>query len=298
MAFAQFNNQVAQKGFLGGVVFSMEDMPSSSDDPLADDADDLIEEWQDRIDAQLTGAQAGYAPIVMTNLKKLESVSPLGKYEAGFREFRLDVARKTSNILGVPSEKIGISRSETLQYIPSLIEDSINMSFDKSIYYLVNYVDEVLNEYLIEGCLGISDMKVEASGRFGSLTKNAAEAIKILAEAGPIITVNQALEIFLGLDPLPPDNPRGHFVLNNTKPQVLSEGQSVVENISDETVAAMNFYKSAGKVMPWDEFFKFANEHKEKLSGMGDKTYASDEELVCIGRIKGGKEKYLMEYTK
>lgn len=222
MAATAFNNQVFQKAGLMGIIVSVE--APEDDDPFDDASLDAVDDLQERLDTQFSGAKAGQSTIVASNIKDVYNVNPVGKLDSSFKTLSYETAKTIATCLGVPPERIAVSRSETLQYIPSLVEDSVNTAFDKALNHLVSYVDEFINEKIIKGRLGITDVRIQAGGRYGALTKNAAETIKALAEAGPIITVNDALDKVLGWEPLPPDNPRGQKVLDNTatrKPETI-----------------------------------------------------------------------------
>jgi hypothetical protein len=212
LAASNFNNLVFQKGGLLGIILSID--PPISD--LDDDPEEIVEELQDRIDAQYSGMQSGQSVLVASHLKNVYNVSPVGKLDSSFSSQRQETAKTIANCLGVPPEKIAVNRSDNLQYVPAFVEHSINSAFDKEITALTTLVDDFINEKIIKGIFKITDARIEAGGRFGSLTKTAAETVKILADAGPLLTVNQALEWILGFEPVSPDNERGQIVLDNS----------------------------------------------------------------------------------
>lgn len=271
---AAFNNQVFKKGGLMGIIISIE--PPNVGDPMADDPEDLVEQLQDRIDAQFSGARTGQSVMVGTDIKNVFNVSPIGKMDSSFQSLRMETAKTVATCLGVPPEKIAVSRSSTLQYIPSLVEDSVNASFDKTIYTLVEKVDDIINEKILKEFLGIKDVIIEAGGRYGALTKNAAETLKTLAEAGPIITVNEGLERILGWESLPPDNPRGQWVLDNTKGRMEGLNSSEIP-------------RYPGLVDPEKPNFDIM---KNMGNAFINNTFADDEETVHYAVVKNGKISY------
>jgi hypothetical protein len=140
-------------------------------------------------------------------------------------------------------------------------------------------VDEFINERILRDILGITDVRIVASGRYGALTKNAADTIKTLADAGPLITVNEALERILGWDVLPADNPRGNLVLDNTINREL------------ETNPHLNFDKGVTS----DGFLKgLVNGGFERK----DITHAADDEICDVAIIKKGVIAYYVENWK
>lgn len=308
IALKNFNREVLEKGFMGSVIFSME--PPELSDGLEDDMDEIVEEWQDRIDAELSGAKAAGSGLVLTNLKEVKNVSPIGSFEGNFIDLSKDKSKIICMCMGIPSEKLGIARSENQQYVATLVEYGVNASFDKSIYYVVNYVDEFLNDVFMTEIQGIKDIAVEAGGRFGSLTKTAAEVIKILAEAGPLITVNQALEIVLGWEQLPPDNPRGNYVLDNSKnrDEKSLPGQFDKEKPELDLIpftgssAGYKGMDSPPVNMSWDDFFKLANDYKASTAtvySQGEKevTRSEDNEPATKLVFKKGRERLFYEVS-
>lgn len=274
MAASAFNNQVFQKGGLLGIILSIK-VPESSD-PFSDEELDIVDELQDRIDTQFSGAKAGQSVMVANNIDNVYNVNPIGKLDSSFKTLHYETAKTVATCLGVPPEKIAVSRSDTLQYIPSLVEDSVNTSFDKSLNTLISYVDDFINEEILRNRLGITDIRIQSGGRFGSLTKNAADTIKALADAGPMITVNDALEKVLGWEPLPPDNPRGQMVLDNTQTRKLDSSPLSLDPIEEDP--------NLGKAITSSLFIKWCEVKQGKFERK-DKTYSSNEETIvhrCI----------------
>lgn len=277
LSASAFNNTVFQKGGLLGIIVSVK--TPESDDPFSDDELDAVDDLQDRIDSQFSGAKAGQSVLVSNNVDNVYNVNPIGKLDASFKTLHYEVAKTIATCLGVPPEKIAVSRSDSLQYIPSLVEDSVNTAFDKVLNALTAYVDEFINEKIIKEYLGITDVRIRAGGRYGSLTKNAADVIKTLADAGPIITVNEALEKILGWEPLSSDNPRANWVLDNTinrdlesKPMMVDPGKT------DLDLEKTSHISSSG-------FLAMCRQIKTGSFERRDKTYADDEAFCHVSII-------------
>lgn len=282
-----YNNMLFQKGGLMGIILNVK---SNDSDPLAKNELDLMEELQDRIDAQYSGGKTGGAVLVTSNLESVHNVNPVGKLEGSFQALHMECAKTVANCLGVPPEKIAVSRSDSLQYIPSLVEDSVNASFDKSLNALISLVDEFLNDRVLGDMLGIYDVRIVASGRYGALTKNAADTIKTLAESGPIITVNQALDRVLGWEELPADNPRGRFILNNAN---LGGNAIPMPYKTDPEDPQLEF----GKTVSSDKILDFANKIKSGTFEVKDMTRSEDSEIVdYLSVSKRGELKYYSYY--
>lgn len=235
LAGESYTNQQFQRGGFMGLILNMK---TDSSDPIARDAEDVVDDLQDKIDAQFAGVKAAQTVMVTTNLESATQLKP--PTENVFDQLHQMTAKTVAQCLGVPPEKIAISRSATLQYIPGVVEDTVNAQFDKSINALLSLVDEFLNDQILTDMLGITDVRIIASGRYGAMTLNAANTIKILADAGPLITVNQALDRILGWEPLAADNPRGNMVLDNS----MNRDPMNAPLTSEESVEDPNFGKA------------------------------------------------------
>ena len=311
LAIKNYVRQILEKGFLGSVVIGL-DPPVIGDDWDSNDADTFIQKWTDEIKAQFMGSTAGGAPFVGTGIKTATNLNPIGSQDAPFPESTKANAKIICMCLGVPSEKLGFNRSESVQYVPSFVEYSVNAGFDKSIYCLVGMVDDFLNEFYMKGIHKIYDVIIQAGGRFGSLTKTAAEVIKLLAEAGPIITVNQALSIILGWEELAPENPRGNYVLDNTKGRMEGLNSSEIprypgiidpENEDLELTSANRQLKNAKdlKWETWDTFFgdivRDQAEERNIKSGKYEKreVFQEDEMITTMSIRPGRSPRYFYE---
>ena len=286
MAASAFNNQVFQKGGLMGIIISVK-VPEA-DDPFGDEELDIADELQERIDTQFSGTKTGQSAVVATGVENVYNVNPVGKLDSSFKTLHYEVAKTIANCLGVPPEKIAVSRSDTLQYIPSLVEDSVNAQFDKALNSLIMYVDDFINEKILKERFGITDVIIQSGGRYGALTKNAADTIKTLADAGPILTVNDALEKVLGWEPLSPDNPRGQLVLDNTE----NRDPEAKPMIKDPYEEDFNLGKTTSK-----QFVNWAN-IKKGVFERKDKTYhPSDDTIVHRAIINKWGIKFYEEFV-
>lgn len=273
MAASAFNNQVFQKGGMLGIILSVK-VPDSVD-PFGDEELNMVDELQEKLDTQFSGAKAGQGMLAVNNLDNVYNPNPMGKLDSSYSKLHYETAKTIALCMAVPPEKINISRSDSLQYIPSLVEDSVNAAFDKSLNSLVGYIDDFLNEKVLKERFGITDIILQAGGRYGALTITACQAIKTLADAGPIITVNDAYEKMLGWEPLASDDPRGLYVLDNTKGRMEGLNSSEVPRYPG-IVAPFEENMDLGKSLTFDQFIKLTESHPRGISKK-DKTYYSDE---------------------
>jgi hypothetical protein len=263
-----FNNQVFQKGGLMGIIIALK--THETIDPYDEDEDqDAVDEMTEKIETQFSGGKTGQSTFIGEGIENVYNVNPIGKLDGSHQMTMYEAAKTIAVCLGMPPEKIAVSRSSTLQYIPSLVEDSVNTQFDKMLNSLTQYVDDFINEKIIKERYGITDVILQAGGRYGSLTKNAADVIKTLADSGPVITINEALEKILGWEPLPPDNPRGHLVLDNT----VNRDLEVVPMMVDPEKPNLDL----GKFINSTQFLDMAYRIKSGVFEKKDKTYAPDD---------------------
>ena len=267
LSASNFNNQVFQKAGMMGVVFSIK-IPDN--DLFSEGADEIVDSIQDVIDSQYVGSKAALSPLVMSNLDKVYNVSPVGKLDSSFENLRMAASKTVSTCLGVPPEKIAVSRSNQAQYVPSLVEDSVNTRLDNTIGTLTYKVDDFINEKILKEILGIEDIRIVAAKRHGAITKNAADIVKLLADAGPIITVDEARSIFLGMDEVDPNQDRGRKILDNSENRDPNSTPQEISPVKDD----LNLDKAIDKIIEYDKTF---NKHKKIIK---NKNYADDSEEV------------------
>ena len=162
-----------------------------------------------------SGTKGGQGIAVVSGVDGVHDMNRSGEIEVNFMKSRPELDKRICTRTGIPSEKVGIPRSATAQYQPSLVENVINAQFDKTVNSYTTNSARFFNKYLLQELLGIYDAKLVPAGRYGAITLAAAQTIRELAVAGPITTVNEAREKILGWEPLPPNDPRGNMVLNN-----------------------------------------------------------------------------------
>ena len=213
MMTMSFNNNVMQKGNLLGKLVSMK---APENNEITGGANqDWVRQVQAQFDYIHSGSKAGQGVAVMSGVEAVHDMTKPGEVELNFRDSRIELDKRICTRTGIPSEKIGIPRSATAQYQPSLVENVINAQFDKTVNSYTADSARFFNKYLLQDLLHIYDAKLVPAGRYGAITLAAAQTIKELATAGPITTVNEAREKILGWEPLPPNDPRGNMVLNN-----------------------------------------------------------------------------------
>ena len=245
-----FNNDVMQKGTLLGKIISLE-VPDG--DSITNSVNsDWVRQVQNHLQYLHSGTKSGQGMAAIAGVKDVFDITKPGEVELNFRESRPELDKRISTRLGIPSEKIGIPRSTTAQYQPSLVENVVNAQFDATINSYTVDAANFFNRFLLQDKLGIHDAKLVPAGRYGAITLAAAQTIKELAAGGPIITVNEAREKILGWEPLQPGDPRGNMVLNNSTGVPLEQGPTMTapETLDPELEYDKSFDKiSQGKTL-------------------------------------------------
>lgn len=215
-AASAMNSTVMHKAGMIGVLVSLE-TPGADNPANSRDSTRLTKRLQKEIQFQFSGLKGGQSVLVANYIKNVHKLSQIGEFDGNFMKFRQEVAKGVCICLGVPSEKIGVSRQQGLQYVPTLIEDSVNAQFDKTIAAFMAIIDRFINERILKEILGIYDFEIEANGRYGSLTLNGARAGLTASQTGALFTVNEYRRIFYGLPALPIWDKRGHEICDNSK---------------------------------------------------------------------------------
>jgi hypothetical protein len=228
-----FNNNVMQKGGLLGKIVALEPPKDSGDAVSAGVNSQWVKEVQAQLDYIYSGTKAAQGVAAISGVKGVHEITKQGEVELNFRESRDGLDKRVCNRLGIPSEKLGIPRSTTAQYQPSLVENVVNAQFDGTVNSYTFKAARFFNEYLLRQHLGIHDAKLVPAGRYGAITLAAAQTIKELAAGGPTTTVNEARVKVLGWEPLPANDPRGNIVLDNS---INRDVESVAAMIAPEAV--------------------------------------------------------------
>jgi phage portal protein BeeE len=102
LAADSFNNQMFQKGGMMGVIVNIK---APEGDPIGRDDEDMVDDLQDKIDAQFTGNKAAHSMLITTGVDKVFPITEFGKLDASFQTLHMETAKTVANCLGVPPEK-------------------------------------------------------------------------------------------------------------------------------------------------------------------------------------------------
>ena len=210
------NRTVMDKAGMVAVIISTEDS-GTSNNKFASATDKASKKLQKEIQAQFSGIRGGSGILVSNYVKQVHKISQIGEFDGAFLKLRQEVGKAVAICLRVPPEKISINRSSSLQYQAALVEDTINAAFDRAIYAYMKIIDGFINDKILKGLFDIDDVKVEANGRFGSLTLNGARAGLIASQTSDAFENNELRTIFYGCAPLPAWDRRGRKLVDNSQ---------------------------------------------------------------------------------
>lgn len=216
-----YSNTVFQKGGLLKAIVSVDQMENAN--VLNENTYfDISKKLQQLYERQYSGVR-GAAQLLFTPLVKgVHNLMNPKDLEGAHQQTSERTATRTSMLLGCPPERIGVARTSQYQNI-TLIDDSVALAFDNHNYYLTGIVDEYINRELIQGVLGVNDIKLQSSGEYGSISKTAAEFGKLIAEMGAdVMTVNEFRVKVLHFEPL--DGPEGDRFIGENLNQVPAVG--------------------------------------------------------------------------
>lgn len=248
-----FNNNMLQKGFLISKLVSLKSEEGGDFNPSKNS--DWREEVQMSLDSLHSGTKAGQGPLALTGVDGVYDITDPGAVELNFRESRPELDKRICNSLGIPSEKIGIPRSTTAQYQPSLVENVVNAQYDQTINSFTMKAARFFNKYLLQKHLGIYDAKLVPAGRYGAITLAAAQTVKELSQGGPLTTVNEARTTILGWAPLPPNDPRGNQVIDTS---INRDPEAIRAQIAPEAIdPELEVEKDLGKISDGSLYISF-----------------------------------------
>jgi len=185
-----YNSTVFRKGGLVKAIVSMDNMNSSEGindgSYLA-----LIAELQKWFEKQFGGVRGSGQVVFTPNVKGVHNLVNPKDLEGAHANTTDRTAVRVCELLGVPPERLGLSRSSQYQN-NNLIDDSVSLSFDNNNYFIVGIVDKYINEKIIKGILKEDQVTLKMAGEYGSISKSAAEFGKLISECGAdIMTVNE-----------------------------------------------------------------------------------------------------------
>lgn len=185
-----YNSTVFRKGGLIKAIVSMDNM--NSEDGINDGSYlALIAELQKWFERQFGGVRGSGQVVFTPNVKGVHNLVNPKDLEGAHAATTDRTAVRVCELLGVPPERLGLSRSSQYQN-NNLIDDSVSLSFDNNNYYIVGLVDEYINKKIIKEILGEDQVTLKMAGEYGSISKTAAEFGKVISEAGVnLVTANE-----------------------------------------------------------------------------------------------------------
>jgi hypothetical protein len=230
LAASALNSTIFQKAGMIGVIIAMED-PSAQNNLNLKASDRLVKKLAQRIKEGFSGVQGGMSVLVSNFIKDVHKVADLGKLDANFLQFRKEVAKMLCIILQIPISTMDIGgKSDGVYEAASAMENEQAHRMDKAIAARMEEIDTDINEDILKKKMNIFDIEIEANGRFGSFTLNAANAALIATKIGPLFTVNRILKRFFGEPGYADGDPLGDLILDNRDPMKIMPPQIAPED--------------------------------------------------------------------
>lgn len=274
------NNMLMLKGGMIGHLVSLEP-PANSNVNVSD--------WVDMIQKQFnylySGVQTAHQAVAMAGVKNVFPMAKIGELDANWKYGDTRTDKIVAMLMGIPSEMIGVPRSESAQYQPELVENVVNAQFDSTINRFTRKIDRFFNKYVLRELMGVTDIKIVPSGRYGALTLSAAQTLKILADVGGIITINEGREKILGWEPCHPEDARGQRILDNSAVRSIKEGDQLLpelfapEHVDPELESEKAFLLNLDKISNESKF-------KLKVGGRNDGEFYKGNQKIKPRRIK------------
>lgn len=195
-----YSNTLFKKG---GLIKAIVSLDKIEDPGIISDGSylTLIKKLQELFNRQFSGLRSSGQIAFTPNVTGVHNLTNPKDLEGAHEKTSDKTALKVCECLGVPPERLGISRQSQYQN-NALIDDSVALSFDNNLYYLCSIVDEYVNE-LIED-MGIEGVYIQSAGEYSSISKSAAEFGKIISDIGTnFLTVDDYMIKILHMGPHP-----------------------------------------------------------------------------------------------
>ncbi len=196
---SEFSNVMFQKGGLFGIAVLLEGASQGQGRGKGPSA--YAQYLQAAMQSNHSGNRGAYETVVFENAKDIKVMNKLSEMDAPFMRASDDAAKKTSHVMGIPHEMIGIITNANQQYHPSSMMDYSAKQLDKTIAEVLDVTDTFINTKIFP-LLGIKNVRIVASPRYNAVTRVATQAGTDLASLQGCVSVNEYRQEWLGRPPI------------------------------------------------------------------------------------------------
>lgn len=189
-----YANMMFQKGGLVRAIVSLGDSKDSPEDVSSLNENvglHFAQKIYELFARQYSGVRGANQLTFLPNVKNVHPITNPKDLEGPYKETSDRTAMKVCQLLGIPPRRVGIHTTSQYEN-KSAVEDAEALASDNHRYYIMNIVDNYINNTLIKNYLGIEDVELVFSGEYSSTSKNAAEFGFYMSQIGSdIITVDE-----------------------------------------------------------------------------------------------------------
>jgi hypothetical protein len=181
-----YANMMFQKGGLVRAIVSLGDSKDAPEDVSSLNENvglHFAQKIYELFSRQYSGVRGANQLTFLPNVKNVYPITNPKDLEGPYKETSDRTAMKVCQLLGVQPRRVGIHT--TTQYEnKTAVEDAESLASDNHRYYLLNIVDNYINNVILKNYLGIDDVELQFSGEYSSLSINAAQMGYLISQMG------------------------------------------------------------------------------------------------------------------
>lgn len=194
-----YNNTLMQKGGLIQAIVAMKDI----DESVINDKTymQLAVSMQKYFDKRFSGVRGAGQIAFSPNIQAVYPLTKVQEMDGAYKTLRESCALNTCAVMGVPPERAGLQRGSQYRN-EAEVSDTVNLSFDNRIAYLLNITDSYISDTILQEYLKLDGVRIHQRGEFNSLTKTSAEVLeKIGRSNSAVMTTDEFRTRYLHMEP-------------------------------------------------------------------------------------------------
>lgn len=240
-----YNNLVFQKGGLLGMAILLNDPKGPT---VGGGLSAFAKSLQMEMNANHSGARAGFDTVVLENTKDVKVLNDLGNMDGAFHKTSEKVAKQVCRVLDIPYARVQDNSNSKKIYDAAKLQDQDAELFDKAVNEVVNVVDRFINTVLFP-MMGIKDVKIRARRRFNTFTAAAAKAGVDISMIFGAMTLDEMREEIWKLPPHA-DEAMGKMIATHN--QFVYPKQTVAQGPATNPISGATTQPEAELLLPPD----------------------------------------------